>query len=314
MKPIAVNLALLLFATVSFSQKGTTVNALIGDKSFVARFQKPPDVTTDETLRLQTHLAYVERWLQNKNVSHLNKAQRKKRLQALRLLHEYRLNNVFPKNYDYPERRPCFIDRDGNICAVGYLIEKTAGRELAEVINQKHQYDYLLDMNEEAMAQWASANGLTLEECAVIQPSYGSWPPGYVSQTQAVPVKTSYGIASGFAIGFNAGVNLLNLNARYAAGSKTLSYLGLIGGASQIVLGLVNIRKDETGIYTQYSYKAQNNLSYVNIAAGTATVFTSAVNLLLNKRLKDKRNAFNLYGYPAGKQQVAAGLSFTRTL
>lgn len=309
MKPVLLCLQLFVFALHGGAQYNHTVNAVLGDESFLVAFGTQPTAVTDEILRLQTHLAYVEHLLFQRDVSQLRKEQREIRLQVLQRLHEYRLAGIFPKNYDHPGRRPCFIDRDGNICAVGYLIEKTAGRELAESINQNHQYDYLLDMGEDAIAEWADEHGLTLEECAMIQPAYSPWPP---YTTQNAPVKTGYGIASGFAVGINAGVNVLNLGSRYGNG-KNISYIGLVSGTSQIVLGLANIHKDES-TPAAYSYKAQNNLSYLNIATGTATVFTSALNLLLNKKVKDKRNVFNMYGHPSGRQQVAAGLSFTRAL
>lgn len=314
MKRIFLSLQLCAFFICALAQTQNTVNAIIGDESFLASYQ-PPDESTNEILRLQTHLAYVENLLRDKDVSCLNKQQQQKRTDVLNLLRIYWQAGIFPKNYDYLERRPCFIDRDGTICAVGYLIEQTAGRSLAEAINQKHQYDYVLDMNEDAIAHWADEHGLTLEECAMIQPMYGNWP---ATETQNVPIKTGYGIGSGFAMGINAGVNLMNLHPRYAH-TKAASYIGLVSGATQIVLGLTHIRKDETeglinGPLVTYSYKAQNNLSYLNIAAGSATVFTSAFNLLLSKKLKGKRNALNLYSYPTGSQQMKAGLSFTRTL
>lgn len=69
MQPIVLALALSLFFK-SFAQKGAAVNAVLGDASFIDRFQKPPDEETNETVRLETHLAYVERLLQNKSVSH----------------------------------------------------------------------------------------------------------------------------------------------------------------------------------------------------------------------------------------------------
>lgn len=100
-----------------------------------------------------------------------------KRALVLALLHKYRPAGVFPKSYDHRERRPCFTDRDGTICAVGYLIEKTAGRRMAQNLNEKHQYKYLLDMKEEEITRRASVYGLTLEGCTALQPAYGYSPP-----------------------------------------------------------------------------------------------------------------------------------------
>lgn len=150
------------------------VNKVLGDKSFTETFGVTPSKKTDEILRLQTHLAFVEGYLRHKNVSHLSPELQQRRLLMLDLLHEYWKQAHFPKNEQYPgERRPCFIDASGAICAVGYLIEQTADRNLAECINAKHQFDYIQDMTLKELCDWVNTSGLTSEECAMIQPSYG---------------------------------------------------------------------------------------------------------------------------------------------
>lgn len=315
MKRMMVIVIVTCLSTFAFAQENS-INAIIGDVSFIHRFQHLPGQNTDEVTRIQTHLSFVEEVLRKARTSHLSKKQKNKRAVVLNLLHEYWTNGVFPKNYDYAGRRPCFIDRDGNICAVGYLIEKTAGRKLAEQINSLHQYDYLLDMNEEVINNWAKEHGLSLEECAMIQPAYGYIP---TDQTFNVPVKSAYGISSGFIGGANLGITMLNFSGRNFGRFKTLSYIGLLSGTSQIVLGLTNIRQDDkeysiNGPSRTVSYKYQNHLSYINIAAGTTTVLTSAVNLYLNKRIRDKRNAINLYSYPDINSKMVTGLTFTRSL
>jgi hypothetical protein len=72
----------------------------------------------------------------------------------------------------YDDRKPCFIDDGGNICAVGYLVEQTAGRAAAEAINARHQYDELLAMDDPTLLAWATKSGFTLTELAMIQPTY----------------------------------------------------------------------------------------------------------------------------------------------
>lgn len=318
MKRLAQTMLLVAVATTVFAQaRVQPVNAVIGDESFIQLFNSQPDENTSEQLRIQTHLAYVEHLLRSKDVLHLTAAQQSKRTQVLQLLHEYWNAGIFPANNDYPgERKPCFIDKDGNICAVGYLIEMTAGRKAAEAINARHQYDYIADMKEQSVSEWAGEHGLTLEECAMIQPQYGGpgWPDAAVEQ----PIKASYGISSGVLGGVNLAImvsNVANRNPR----SRSLSYAGLATGAAQVILGAMNIQKDEFDPTSSFypsgkSYKRQNNLSYVNIAAGSATMVTSALNLYLNRKLKDKRNAVNLYSYPGINQELNLGVSFVRSL
>jgi len=67
-----------------------------------------------------------------------------------------------------------FIDDFGNVCAVGYLIERSVGRALPEQIARLHRFEYLEDIAA-AMPEvraWIASSGLTLDELASIQPGY----------------------------------------------------------------------------------------------------------------------------------------------
>lgn len=163
-----------LTAAPNNSNNHNTINAVLGDVSFVKKFGKAPNEAINERLRIQTHLAYVEALLRKADVANLSPQLRERRAALLDKLHDYRLAGEFPTNLDFPqERRPCFIDAVGNICAVGYLIEQTAGRALAEHITAAHQYDFLADMKMPELTAWVEASGLTARECAMIQPTYG---------------------------------------------------------------------------------------------------------------------------------------------
>lgn len=309
---------MLLLACTIYSQNTlNTVNAVIGDESFIQTFNTYPDNSTGELVRIQTHLMFVEQLLRNKNLLPLTKRQKRNREKVLDLLHQYWTSGVFPSNYDYPaERKPCFIDRDGKICAVGYLVEKTEGRQIAEKINSAYQYQYISEMNEAIINSWAKENGLTLQECALIQPTYGGMP---TDKTIDAPVQTSYGISSGIIGGSNIAVNIFNLRNQNAGNYKTISQIGLVSGTAQLVLGLANIRKDRidygiNGYNTKTSYKAQNNLSYINIASGAATVLTSSLNLWLNKNKKEVKNNVSFYSYPSINQEMNLGLSLVRRI
>ncbi len=63
-----------------------------------------------------------------------------RRAHLLNLLHEYRSAGRFPKNYEREGRKPRFIDRDGTICAVGYLIEQTAGWATAGLVEHRTEH------------------------------------------------------------------------------------------------------------------------------------------------------------------------------
>ncbi len=63
-----------------------TVNAIIGDESFINIFGYARDEKTDEQLRLQTHLAYVEIMLRQKDVSNISPELQQQRLKMLDLV------------------------------------------------------------------------------------------------------------------------------------------------------------------------------------------------------------------------------------
>ncbi len=296
-----------------------SINAIIGDKSFENIYGCKPLSYLDETFRIQTHLNYVLALLQQRPTSHLSSSQQHNRGQILQLLQRYIRDAQFPVNAAYPdERRPCFIDASGNICAVGYLLQETSGRAAAEAINAKHQYAYVMDMHEPALEQWAGDNGLTLEECAMIQPTYG---PPPATQIIYQDIKSGYGAASGIVGGANLALTI-NSFARGRQLSKGYHYVSLVTGAGQVILGLTNIRKSgfssiEGGNWmtpTYVSYKPQNNLSYLNIAMGSATLISSAINLAMQKKGKDQRHSFNVYGVPNEASQWTMGLSFSKRL
>jgi len=195
-------LCFLLTYTSVFSNKiktDQTVNSLIGDVSFTSKFGFAPNQQTDEVLRIQTHLEYVENLLQSTEITNLNDKQLKNRKQLINFLHKYWTEGVFPANYSYPNTRvSCFIDKNDRICALGYLIEQTAGRETAEQINSKFQYEKVMDMKDPILEDWIAQSGLTKEECAMIQPTYDYQPIivtepinfSWVAATPAVIVDT----------------------------------------------------------------------------------------------------------------------------
>jgi len=286
-----------------------TVNAVIGDISYIQTFGNPPTKETDENTRLQTHLKYVEKLLRNKDISYLTVEQKENRIIILDLLNEYWKAGVFPKNYDYPDQRiPCFIDKYGNICAVGYLIEKTVGRQVAEEINSKFKYKYLLAMNSQTIDSWVQASGLTKGECAMIQPAYKPAPTdNYISP--------EYGVSSSLIGGLNLSLNTINgIQISKGAKSKTVPILGLITGAGQITLGALNYPKEQILLGGTYVNPAQRNLSLINIGLGTSAMILSGLNLITMRKPKEKSLSWNIYSFPTQDSNMGLGFGLTKRL
>jgi len=169
-----VSITLLFVYCKSPENQGTyKINTVLGDLSYIEKFGKEPEETTDRNLRISTHLAYVENLLRQKEIINLTEKQQHKRARVLDLLHQYWNEGVFPSNYEKEgQRAPCFIDDDNKICAVGYLVEHTVGRQVAEEINRTYQYSFIEDMKSITVVDWMRENALTREECAMIQPTY----------------------------------------------------------------------------------------------------------------------------------------------
>ncbi|WMJ74861.1 hypothetical protein RCC89_17085 [Cytophagaceae bacterium ABcell3] len=282
------------------------VNSVLGNISFNQKFNRNPDKSDDEDLRLSTHLEYVEALLRNKSSEKLPENLKENRKKMLDLLHEYHTSGVFPRNYDFSDKRmPCFIDKDGRICAVGYLIEKTAGREVAEYINSKFKYDKIYDMDDPLIDEWIASSGLTKEECAMIQPNYSGQPNinrNYIS--------TEYGISSAVLGGVNLSMGMLNAQQiTFGKGNKTVPYIGLITGTGSIIYGALNYQMYETIEGQTTTNELKKALSTVNIGVGTATALLSVWNLVVNK--PGKRYSFNLYSFPDQYSQSGVGLGFS---
>lgn len=293
------------------ANQSQSVNPIIGDISFVQKFGYEPDATTNENLRIQTHFAYVEKLLRQKDLSHLTPELQQQRTHLLQLLHQYSAAGIFPRNYDYKDcRKPCFIDKDNRICAVGYLIEQTAGRPIAEQINGKHQYDELLAMNDQTVNNWIEKSGLTKEECAMIQPAYG--PPPTYSYNHISP---AYGISSSVLSGMNLSANTINV-IQIAKGSnnKAIGIIGLITGTGQTVLGITNFPKTTDNFYGNTTNESQKTLSMINIGLGTSTMIVSAWNLITDKKPRDKKVTWNINSFQTPNNNTGVAFSIRSKL
>jgi hypothetical protein len=239
-----------------------------------------------------------------------------RRKHLLNLLHQYLVNDIFPKNYDYSgQRKPCFIDKDGAICAVGYLVEQTAGREVAEKINSKYKYEELLAMNDETLDNWILSSGLTKEECAMIQPAYGGPGPGPAPTPvyENNNITSAYGISSSVLGGVNLSLSTINgMQIWKGATKRTVPIIGLIAGAGQIVLGAAKFPKDQIGWNgTTYTNENQKKLSMINIGLGTTTMI-SAWNLITNNKNKEKATTWNVYSFPTQNNNMGFAFGIKR--
>jgi len=198
------------------------VNPLIGDASFIERYGTPPPPGTDPDLRVRTHLSFVHSLLSRRDISDMPPELRDAREQNLARFREYIDAGVFPRNHDYEdENRPCFIDDDGRICAVGYLVEQSAGRDAAERINAKFQYAFVSEMESPEVDRWIGASGLTRLELSLVQPCYD--PEFNVTVTQSAALTVSI---RGYVFDYCCGVKYTMFDFGEAVWASTKSYYG----------------------------------------------------------------------------------------
>ena len=300
-----------------------TVNSVIGDISFIEKFGYKPNASTDENLRIKTHLEYVEKALRQKSINHLTSTLKQQRAYLLDLLHSYWMRETFPRNYDYKEvRKPCFIDKDNRICAVGYLIERSAGRQIAEEINRRHKYERILAMNDQMVDNWIKSSGLSKEECAMIQPQYGLGLGGTfipaATYSNSNNITPAYGMSSSILGGANLSLNTLNtIHILKGSNSKSIAVVGVISGAAQTILGSFSFPKTSSNLNGNTTNESRKTLSMINIGLGTTTMILSAWNLITNKksiRNECKKTTWSLNSYETPNNSMAVSLTLNRKL
>ncbi len=131
-----------------------------------------------EVERIQEHLLRVARTLRSTTPERITEEQLEARRATLEWLDEYRAAGVFPHNHVRPgERIPIFVDPHGTPCAVGYLLLRSGEHDLVEEIVRTHNLIRVPKLHGDArVASWLEARGLTLEEAALIQPTYDPRP------------------------------------------------------------------------------------------------------------------------------------------
>ncbi len=217
-----------------------------------------------EIRSVQAHFDSVLRELHTAVPMRLTSAQTAGRERLIVTLQGYRDRAQFPRNYDFDEETPYFVDRKtGTRCAVAYLLESTMRHDLVDRIATTNNNVRAADLYADtAFVSWLDQHGLTVADAARIQPSYpgdgGTQGLGVITYiavgtviaTVATTVATSVGLtawnltgnrsgrhkkAAVFGLGFGLGTTLLGgaLAAHGTQGGET--QIGLAGGAVGVV-------------------------------------------------------------------------------
>jgi hypothetical protein len=237
-------------------------------------------VHSADRVRIQKHLAVVEGELLKRDVSMLSEAQRANRTKHIRTLRAYREAGAFPHNHDFMGQRvPFFRDEHGTLCAMAYLIAQSGGRALVDRVATTDNNVYLPEIAADPeLVAWLDANGLSAEEAARIQPTYGGTSSYERKVDPALVVSTAASVAT---IGWNilskpnaeghrsfapGVVGILAGGLGFAAvfrdtsdDDETMMAVTLLSGAGAIIAGSVGIiraaRSRSVGIGTQPSQR-----------------------------------------------------------
>ncbi|KAA5538969.1 ankyrin repeat domain-containing protein [Roseiconus nitratireducens] len=185
----------------------------------------------DEVSLIQTHLMLVISELQTADIHHLSESQLTNRLAHIHSLRAYAANGNFPRNVFTAGRCPVFIDPWGTHCAVGHLIATSGHAGLANAINSEHQLDLLNDIKTLGLAEWQRDSGLSLDELALIQPTYVSTTLKYPKEIESLILGDSQPVITAIENG--------NLSVDARCGGKTLLHFAAATGDLSLVKLLV---------------------------------------------------------------------------
>lgn len=292
------------------------INPILGNESYEVTFGSEVPSDLNEKERIQIHLAYVENLLLKKDIRHLSKELQENRKTAISLLHTYWRNGEFPSNYDYPnERKPCFRDKNNQICAVGYLVQQTGNEDLVASIEATENYATIYEMTNPKLIEWVEQSGLTLKECAMIQPTYSApqetdenyIPPGFAISSSAI---SGIGLSTSL-------ISLSNLKTPQKNGWIAPT-IGITSGLTQVTLGAINYNREFPQNYWISSYPTvhhrHQNLSMFNIAFGTFTTAFNTYALIQQIRGKKSRNdlSWNVFGYQSPNNDISVGFNLVK--
>jgi len=130
----------------------------------------------DENERISRHLLEVCDLIDERTKTYsTDKAEIRNTLMAQ--LRVYANTGKFPINTNDDHRIPYFIDVYGTACAVGHLMLSNGFEAEAMLVNEEINTAYIREIPNEWLSEWMNYSALTLDELALIQPSY---PPNTV--------------------------------------------------------------------------------------------------------------------------------------
>lgn len=139
-------------------------------------FDSEPIAFASDDERIQRHLLEVYKTLSTNQPATLTYEQIQLRKKHLEVLNDYALSGEFPRNTGHILRTPYFVDNYNTPCAVANLLVHDDQTELVNALKASYNFNYLRDMPQQPIEQWAMHNGFEVWELAWIQPAYPYYP------------------------------------------------------------------------------------------------------------------------------------------
>ena len=212
-----------------------------------------------EVARLQHHFDSVDIELISRDLSSFTPSQQASRARLRRWLREYRDAATFPKNDRFEMPTPFFRDREGTLCAMAYLIDRSGRGDIVDRVAATRNNAYIRDLADDpALIAWLDSVALTVAEAARIQPAYGGYP---FDPDNPGPVDGDFALAA-----LGLGSTSLAMSAVNVMKPSYLSgFLGVLAGTASIYVGANHLN---TNSGTQRVAAATTALGAVSVGAG----------------------------------------------
>jgi hypothetical protein len=233
-----------------------------------------------EAVRLRAHFDSVDKELRGADVSRLSTSQQAMRVRLISWLRDYRDAGRFPENDRFANRMvPFFRDSQGTLCAMAYLIDRSGRGDIVDKVANTRNNAYIHQLADDpTLVAWLDASGLTVDEAARIQPTYGG--PVFVSNNDRVD--RPYAILSMGLGGISMGATALNI----FAPSRASGAVGLLSGVATIVAGAEHLR-DRNG---------NKRVAQADLTVGSVTAVAALYTLAYKVKPLHRLEAFDAGG------------------
>ena len=239
-------------------------------------------VREKEISRLERHFDSVDIELKSRDVSNLNSSQRANRAKLISWLRDYRNADQFPTNDRFDAPTPFFRDSKGVLCAMAYLIDRSGSGEFVNKVAATRNNAYIHQLTDDpALNQWLEKWGLSVDEAARIQPTYGGG--GGIIDDNRRGVDNDMALAAVGLGAVNAGATVIN----FVKPSYLSGFVGILAGGAAIAVGANNLDENDA---TDHVAALTIGIGAVSIGSGIYGILTARDHHDRDRRPWDRRD------------------------